>query len=142
MSLTIDTSTEYGQRVHRRLKTEPVIWLTTVDGKGRPQPSPVWFLWQGDGTVVIYSQRNKPKLRNIAAHPEVALSFNTDANGDDVIVFTGTAEIVPELGPATGDAAYLDKYGQGIANLGYTSEQFAGEYSVPVRVALDRVRGF
>lgn len=142
MALRIDAGTEYGQRIQRRLDAEPVIWLTTVDGNGRPQPSPVWFLWQGDGSVLIYSQRDKPKLRNIAAHPAVALNFNTDGVGDDVIVFTGTAEIVPDLGPATGVPAYIAKYGQGIANLNSNPEEFAGEYSVPVRVTLDRVRGF
>ena len=142
MALSIDTGTEYGQRIQRRLETEPVIWLTTVDGKGRPQPSPVWFLWQGDGSLLIYSQRDKPKLRNIAARPEVALNFNTDASGDDVIVFTGTAEILPDRGPATGVPEYKAKYERGIRNIGFTPEQFDSEYSVPVRVTLGRVRGF
>jgi PPOX class probable F420-dependent enzyme len=142
MALQIDTSTEYGQRVQRRLRDEPVIWLTTVNGKGTPQPSPVWFLWQDGDTLLIYSQPDKPKLRNIAARPQVALAFNTDAVGDDVIVFTGTAEIVPQIGPATGVPAFIAKYETGIANLNSTPDRFAADYSVPVRVTLDRVRGF
>lgn len=142
MTLQIDTATEYGQRVRRRLRDEQVIWLTTVDRQGRPQPSPVWFLWQGDDTLLIYSQPDKPKLRNIAANPRVALSFNTDDAGDDVVVFAGTARIMPEIGPATGVTAYIAKYKTGIANLNSTPDQFAADYSVPVRVTLDRARGF
>lgn len=140
--LKLDTSTEYGQRVQRRLEDEAVIWLTTVDAQGRPQPSPVWFLWQGDGTMLVYSQRDKPKLRNIAARSAVALSFNTDEQGDDVVVFTGTAEIEPDFPPATGISAYIEKYGTGIANLNSNPAQFAAEYSVPVVITLQRVRGF
>ena len=48
----IDTNSEWGQRVERRLRTEEVIWLTTVDGQGMPQPSPVWFVWDGS-TILI-----------------------------------------------------------------------------------------
>lgn len=142
MALQIDTGTEFGQRVRRRLRDELIIWLTTVDGKGTPQPSPVWFLWQGSDTLLIYSQPDKPKLRNIAARPKVSLSFNTDEVGDDVIVFAGTAEIVPDLGPATGIPGYIAKYETGIANLNSTPDQFAAEYSVPIQVTLERVRGF
>jgi hypothetical protein len=29
-----------------RLKSEPMIWLTTVTPSGQPQSTPVWFLWQ------------------------------------------------------------------------------------------------
>jgi hypothetical protein len=27
---------------------EDVIWLTTVNQAGVPQPNPMWFLWQPD----------------------------------------------------------------------------------------------
>ncbi len=66
MALTIDTSTEFGKRVEHRLEHEQVAWLTTVDGSGRPFPSLIWFLYEDDGTLLIYSQQNKTKLRNIA----------------------------------------------------------------------------
>jgi hypothetical protein len=29
-----------------RLKSESIIWLTTVTPSGQPQSTPVWFLWQ------------------------------------------------------------------------------------------------
>ncbi len=48
MSVLPDPSTEFGERVARRLRDEVVAWLTLVDGSGTPQPAPVWFLWEGD----------------------------------------------------------------------------------------------
>jgi hypothetical protein len=43
----IDTNTEFGQRVARRLAEERIAWLTTIDSNGAPQPRPIWFLWDG-----------------------------------------------------------------------------------------------
>ena len=40
-AMMIDTMTEFGARVERRLREEPVIWLTTVRDDLLPQPSPV-----------------------------------------------------------------------------------------------------
>ena len=54
-----DTTTDFGRRVERRLRDEYLVWLTTVRADGLPQPSPVWFLWDGE-TVLIYSQPGKP----------------------------------------------------------------------------------
>jgi PPOX class probable F420-dependent enzyme len=138
----IDTSTKYGQRVQRRLDTEIVIWLVTQGTNGTPQPSPVWFLPDGDDELVIYSQRDKPKLRNIAANPTVALAFNTSPDGDDVVVFHGEARIDHDAPSADAVPAYVEKYGRAIAALGYDPATFAAEYPVPVRVKLTKLRGF
>lgn len=138
----IDTSTEFGQRARRRLETEIVIWLITQGKNGTPQPSPVWFLPDGDDEIVIYSQPDKPKLRNISARPAVALNFNATDSGDDVVVFHGEARVDHDA-PACSDVpSYVQKYAEGITGLGMTPESFAAEYSVPVRVKLARLRGF
>ena len=47
MSVLPDPSTTFGARVERRLRDEPVAWLTLVDPRGTPQPAPIWFLWDG-----------------------------------------------------------------------------------------------
>ncbi len=138
---TIDRESEFGQRVLRRLEQEDVIWLVTSGRDGTPQPSPVWFHWN-DETLLIYSQPNTPKLRNIAANPRVALNFNATSTGGDVVVFTGTAEILTDAPPATGVPDYIEKYTPGIAQLGMTPDAFAADYSVPVRVTPARLRGF
>jgi len=51
-----DQSTPFGERVARRLRDERLIWFTTVDAKGTPQPTPVWFLWDdATSTILIYT---------------------------------------------------------------------------------------
>ena len=71
--MQIDTTTEFGGRTVRRLNQELIGWLTTVDASGTPQPSPIWFVWDGE-TALIYSQPNTPKLRHIAANPKVSVA--------------------------------------------------------------------
>ena len=54
--MLIDESTEFGARVARHLRDDVVVWLTTVSPRGAPLPMPVWFVWDGADSVVMYSQ--------------------------------------------------------------------------------------
>lgn len=135
----IDMTTEFGTRVARRLEHEPVIWLTTMRADNTPQPSPVWFLWDG-ATFLIYSQPDTPKVRNIAAQPHVSLNFDSDGKGGDIVVFTGQARI-DDGPPANEVAAYVNKYAAAITGIGMTPESFAQTYSVALRVVPMGVRG-
>lgn len=139
--MAIDTTTRLGERVAAELEGEAVVWLTTVAPGGTPQPSPVWFLWSG-GEILVLSQPGKPKLRNIAANPRVSLNFNSDPAGGRVSIIHGTARV--DDAPLTGAelAAYTAKYTTAIQRLGYSPEQFLGEYSVPIRIEPRRLRGF
>lgn len=139
--MNIDLSSEFGKRVARRLREEQVIWLTTVAPDGSPQPRPVWFLWDGE-RLLIYSQKNAYKVTHIVRNPAVALNFNSDAEGGDVVVMPGQAEIAPSYPHGDQVPAYLEKYATGIASLGSTPEQFAEEYSVAILVTPTRLRGF
>ncbi len=141
MAFTIDTSTDFGKRVKHRLDNEQVAWLTTVNGDGRPFPSPIWFFYEVDGTVLIYSQPNKIKLRNIASNAAVTLNFNADEHGNNVIVLDGAAVIDESANPAANHDAYIAKYRGGIESIDMTPESFAAEFSVPIRVVLQKVRG-
>jgi PPOX class probable F420-dependent enzyme len=134
-----DVNTEFGAHVARRLEEEKVIWLTTVRDDGTPQPTPVWFIWDGQ-SFLIYSQPQAFKLRNIARNRRVALNFNSDFDGDDVIVFRGNASIERDVPPADQVPTYLDKYRSGIQELGLTPAGFAKEYSIPIRVHPTRLR--
>jgi PPOX class probable F420-dependent enzyme len=138
---TIDTSTGFGRRIARQLDDELVIWLTTVGTSGTPAPNPVWFLWHDD-EILINSQRNKAKLRNIADHPQVAVNFNATHSGGDVGVISGTAEIVDETISGEARAAYDAKYAEQIAGLGMTTDQFHADYSVLIRIIPRKLRGF
>src|SRR4051812_45971282 len=59
----LDPSNAFQVRVADRLKKETVGWLTTVGVDGIPQPSLIWFLWDGGNRIQIYSQDNQ-KVRN------------------------------------------------------------------------------
>jgi PPOX class probable F420-dependent enzyme len=136
----IDTSTDFGRRVERRLREETIIWLTTVTPGGQPIPVPVWFLWEDD-TALIYSRPDTPKLRNIEANPNVSLNFDSDGTGGNIVQLDGEARVDSDAPPATGVAAFVEKYRQDIARIGMTPDSFAAAYSVPVRVAPGRLRG-
>lgn len=139
----IDPSSEFGARVARRLNQEGIVWLTTVRHDRTPQPSPVWFLWDGD-TFLIYSQPTTQKLRNIAHSPTVALHLHTDSGGGDVVIFTGDARIVDDAPPAHEVPAFVAKYQETVRAV-QSPEDFARvmrDYTVAIRVTPTRLRGF
>lgn len=138
--MKIDTTTAFGQRVQKRLQEEEVIWLTTVDAGGTPQPRPVWFFWDGE-SFLIYSQLDTAKVRHIKDNPRVALHFDTDGEGGDIVVFVGTARIADDAPPGDEHPGYLAKYTAGIADLGSSPAEFARDYAVPIMITPDKVRG-
>jgi PPOX class probable F420-dependent enzyme len=136
----IDESTGFGARVARHLREEIVVWLTTVSPRGAPLPMPVWFVWDGNDSVVMYS-RPSTRIRNLEANANVSLNFAGDGRGGDIVVLSGTAEMRDDMPTAERDPDYLAKYDQHIARIGMTPESFARAYSVPVRIRLTRLRG-
>lgn len=136
----IDTSTEFGQRAERRLHEERLAWLTTVDAAGTPQPVPIWFLWDGDDSILLYSKPDTPKLRAIDRNPRVSVHLDGNGQGGDIVVATGEASVSDDP-PAHDLPAYVDKYAALIERNRWTPEQFAADYSVPIRVRVRRIRG-
>jgi len=132
----------FGQRVRRRLRTEKVVWLTTMGSDGTPQPRPVWFVWEERrGTLLIYSQRRTSKLRHLARRRRAAIHFNTDEEGGDVVVMTGPARVDRRALPADRRPDYVRKYRSAIRDLGMTPAFFAQEYAVAIRLRPERLRG-
>lgn len=125
--------------VIEKLDHDLIGWLTTVSPDGQPQTSPVWFLVDGDD-LLIYSQPNTAKLRNIESNPMVAFNLRGDAEGDDVVTMEGRASVEPDAPLADQIPRYIDKYGAKIAGYGWTPDVFAGDYSVRIRIELTRVR--
>jgi PPOX class probable F420-dependent enzyme len=139
--MVIDRGTEKGARVDRALREDVVAWLVTAAPNAAPVPTPVWFWWDGE-TVLVYSQRAKPKLRHIAANPNVALALRTDELGDRIIVVTGTAEVDDGAPPADRLDGYVAKYASLIERLGADPASFAAEYAVPIRIRPTRLRAW
>lgn len=138
--MQIDLTTDFGKRVERRLREETIVWLTTVRRDGTPQPTPVWFLWDGE-TILMYSRPNQQKERNIAHSPKVSLNLDGDGHGGDIVVLTGDAQIVANAPPATDVPIYIEKYAEPIKRIGMTPETFAAAYSVAIRITPTDVRG-
>jgi PPOX class probable F420-dependent enzyme len=136
----VDESTDFGARAAARLREEIVVWLTTISSKSGPLPMPVWFLWDGAETVLMFSQ-DGARVRNVQADPRVSLSFDGDGRGGDIVVLTGRATVEPDAPPADRVVAYVEKYGEHIARIGLTPEQFGARYSNPIRIELTRLRG-
>ena len=137
-----ERSTAFGAKVRRRLTEEQFIWLTTVGRDGTPQPNPVWFLWQGDDSVLIYNRTTAHRLVHVRRNPRVCLHFNGDDRGGDIVVLTGAAEILDDHPSAAGDSGYRDKYADGMERVSGSLEAFAEEYAIPVRVHITHTRGF
>ena len=137
-----DPSTPFGERVARRLRDERLIWLTTVDAKGTAQPTPVWFLWdETTSTFLIYSLTNAKRHAHLQQNPRVALNFDGNGKGGDIIVFTGEAQVSSDDPPADQLPAYVEKYRDFITRSFGTPANFASKYSVALRIRPIALRG-
>jgi hypothetical protein len=69
------------------------------------------------------------------------LNFRGDANGGDIVVLSGAAE-VDQSGPSAADnAAWVAKYAGEWERAGMTAKSFAQRFSVPVRIRICAVHG-
>ena len=137
----IDTTTDFGKRLQERLRNEEIVWLVTVNRDGVPQPSPVWFHWDQE-EVLVFSEPKAPKVRNIGVNSNVALHMNSAADGDDIAILTGTAEIAADGPKAHEIDEYVTKYEQGFRSLGMTPEEMSASFSTTIRIRIERVRGW
>lgn len=140
MAFTIDTATPFGERAQRRLRNDRLAWLTTTSSDGTPQPVPVWFLWDGGSSFLIYSKPNTAKVRNIAERTRVSLHLDGNGEGGDIVVVLGDAAVTDDP-PASAIPAYVEKYGAFIARNDWTPESFSADYSLPLRVEATQLRG-
>jgi PPOX class probable F420-dependent enzyme len=137
----LDESTDFGKHAGRRLREEIIGWLTTVTAEGAPRPIPVWFLWDGDRSILLYSRPDKRKLANIAANPNVSLNLDSDRVDADIVICWGEIRVTDDP-PSNEVPEYVEKYRERIAALGWTPESFAADFSVPLRIAVSRIHGW
>jgi len=136
----IDQDTEFGARAAQHLRDEVVVWLTSVLPSGAPLPRPVWFLWDGEDSVLMYSMPGA-RVENIQANPRVTLNFGGNGKGGDIVVLSGRAAIDASVPAADQHPEYLEKYASMIEGIGMTPESFAQRYSAPVRITLTKLSG-
>jgi PPOX class probable F420-dependent enzyme len=88
-------------------------WLTTVRADGRPHVTPLIGVWQGDA-LYFSTGEGEQKSRNLAAHPQVALTTGNNAlrEGVDVVVEGAAVRVgdTPKLERLA--AGWVEKYGE------------------------------
>lgn len=134
-----DLTTSFSQNIRWRLKTERIIWFTTISKRLIPQPRPVWFYWDNE-EFLIYSRPNTKKLLHIENYPGVSLHFDGDGMGGNIMVFMGEAQIDLSLPPANEVGKFVEKYLEGFARINMSAEEFSQTYSIPIRVRLTGLR--
>jgi PPOX class probable F420-dependent enzyme len=133
----LDLSTDQGKHIDARLRSEFIIWLSTVRPDGRPHLVPVWFLWNGS-EVLIFSQPNNQKIRNLRKNPNVRLALESFGKGEDVVMFDGKARLAPVHSVAATLPEYAQKYSAMIREMGWTPDSMAAEYSQPIYITPER----
>ena len=135
----IDETTDFGALVARHLREDRVVWLTTITPSGKPLPAPVWFWWDGEETVRVFSLPDTGRVRNVQNNPNVSLNFAGNGQGGDIVILSGEVTIGDDR--ADQHAAYAEKYTSGFERIGLTAEQFADKYSTPLHIRITKVRG-
>ena len=135
----IDFNSKLGVHVSKRLREEHILWLTTVDSDGTPQPNPVWFYWDGK-TIHVRTQPSSHKLQNIKRNANVSMNFQADEQGGEIAVLTGEASI--DANPPNPDPKYIEKYREAIPKIGHTPESLAAAYGVLILITPKKLRGF
>lgn len=126
--------------VAARLRADEALWLTTVDGRGQPQSSPVWFHWDGSDLLVLTEPASR-KVANIAANPRVSIHLEGSAPGTDVVTIEGTASL-PAFAPPARIALYGDKYREACIRMGTDVPSYVARFTTVIVVTPTRARVF
>ena len=136
----LDLSTPKDRHIDERLRSEPIIWLATTRPDGSPHNVPVWFWWDGE-TFLVYNRADAHRLRHVRTRPLVALNFDGDGRGGDIVVVVGRAELT-EREPASHEVPeYVAKYGQRMTRIAGSPAGFSAAYPVPMRIHPLKLRG-
>jgi PPOX class probable F420-dependent enzyme len=132
-------STEITEKYAQMIEKSEFIWFTTVRADGMPQPTPVWFVRDGD-TFLIYTTPGSQKVKNLSANAHVALGLSNEDAGD-VFIVQGEGKVDDTQPLPTKNALYFGKYKDGITEIGMTPESFDQTFTVPIRITPKLVRG-
>jgi PPOX class probable F420-dependent enzyme len=127
--------------VKQRLIDEPIGWLTTVSGTGKPSTAPVWFFLEDDESLTVYSKDPSVRVRNLDENGQVTLHLEGDGEGGAIVVINGTAMIDKAILPVTSHPEFLAKYQRFLDRFGWSAQDFAKGYPTPIRVTIASVRG-
>jgi len=128
----LDKAQPFHAHIDKRLRTEPIIWLTTCGLRGRPHMVPMWFLWSGR-EILLFSLPRTRKLRNIAANSSVVLALEAADQGYDVVIVEGRAALLDDPSTSGSMPPFVHKY-EGVPRR-WAPREWAQKFSQAIRVA-------
>ena len=128
----LDLTNKRQAHIDARLRSNIIIWLSSVKPNGGAHIVPVWYYWDGE-FVYIYSKPDQ-KIRNIAQNTLVMLGIDNTNEGADPIMIAGEAEIRPREEALTTQPGYVEKYQSRLDSFKWTGESMAQEYSEPIKI--------
>ena len=82
---------------HRDLLRSPLTAaLTTIDHRGRPQSTAVWFLVDDDGLLKGSVTSDRQKYKNLSSNPDVSLLIIDPANPQRTLEVRAEAELTAD----------------------------------------------
>lgn len=128
-------------RCEAALRTDPVVWLSSVRPDGRPHLVPVWFHYDGE-RIVAFSKPHARKVDNLRDRPEVMLAIGTPGPDFAVELIEATAELPPEPATAVMPDGFGTKYRDLLRRAGLSVQRFAEVYSQPIVIRPTRHLGY
>ena len=124
-------------RADTMLRTEPVVWLSTVRPDGLPHLVPIWFWWDGE-SVLIASKPHARKVANLRENPSAMLAVGDPEADFDVSLIEARAELTSIPTSWLLQAGLYDKYGDQMRSIGLDRAEFAATYSQVIRITPTR----
>ena len=135
--MTKPTALPPAARIDRLLRSEPVVWMSTVRPDGVPHLIPIWFSWDGDA-ILVASKPHAQKVRNLRENPVVMLALGKPDEDFDVGLLEGRAELLDVPSSAVLPASHLAKYRAAMSAIGLTPEEFLATYTQVIRITPTR----
>ena len=136
-----DTAVRCAPACDAMLRIDPVVWLSSVQGDGRPHVVPVWFHWDGS-RIVAFSKPSARKIGNLRDRPLVMLAVGTPGPDFEVELIEATAELPEEPSSRLIPAEFGAKYRDLLHRAGLTVQRFAEIYSQPIVLRPTRFLGY
>lgn len=123
------------------LRTDPVVWLSSVGPDGRPHLVPVWFHWDGE-QIVAFSKPYAKKVGNLRDQPLVMLAVGAPGPNFEVELIEATAELPATHAADVMPSGFGAKYRDLLHRAGLTVQRFAEVYSQPIVLRPTRFLGY
>ena len=133
----LDLTNPKHAHVDERLRENLILWLGSVRPDGRPHLVYVFFLWDGKN-ILIFSQPNSQKIRNVRHNPNVSLALDDTNAGEDMVILEGKAELLHDPAVNATLPAYAAKYDSLLKSVGLTAEAMATVYSQAILITPTR----